>query len=303
MNYSSEAKRQLCEAAADGLELSLLSAIIHSCATLHRSSNGIELRLSSSNPYLSDLIERLLMQVANNCSVMKDKRDIVICGETLELLQNLSIVNIASDGAISITSGVAASLTEKDEMKRMYLRGAFLGAGSLCVSAWHLEIGVTDEKFAEDLSALITLYDLKCHVFRRKDKYIVYLKKREDICDFLALVGATKVMLGLTEKLAENKTRRDSFGKTNLELSNMERTINVGVVQAEAIRLIERTVGLSSLPDKLYEVAKLRLSDEALSYDDIAAKLGISKGSVKYRFGRIAEEAEKLKRAETILFR
>ena len=298
MNYSVEAKRQLCDVPTEGYELPLLSAIVHTCALLSRDSSGLKIKLISANRYLGGTVENSVKKIAPEISVEKRGRETVLSGNTLEFLCRLGIMDVSKDGTLMLANELPKAITKKDEDKRAYLRGAFLGGGSLSVSAWHLEIGVTNAAYARSLRTLVSDYGLNTHIFERKGKYIVYLKKRENICDFLALIGATKVMLDLTQKLAENKTRRDSFARTNLELSNMQRTIDVGVVQAENIRLIESCMGLSKLGDKLYEVAKLRLADESLSYDDIAARLSISKGSVRYRFSKIAELAETLRKKD-----
>lgn len=298
MNLSGDTKKILCAVATEKKsELSLLSAVIHTCSVLSRSSAGTRLTLTSTNADLHTLVASLIESTNLNggVEIRREGRDTVLCGDVIAFLEKVKIVSVDELGNLSFTDGIAQSLISSDEKIRVYLRGAFLGAGSFSSTSWHLEIGVSDEGYAEALKALIVGLGLSCHTFSRKDKQVVYLKKREDICDFFGYIGATKTMLELIDRLNTNKTRKDAFGKTNLELSNLERTINVGVEQIEALRLIESKKGLATLDDKLYEVAKLRLESSELSYDDMAAALGISKGSVKYRLKKIMELAQKLK--------
>ncbi|MCI9518466.1 MAG: DNA-binding protein WhiA [Clostridia bacterium] len=298
MNYSAEAKKQICESAADKNDISLLSAVVHTCAVVRKFSGGFELRLTSNNEFLAPLVRRIVDESAPGCFMENDGKEMIIGGETMALMNMLGIVNISVGGEISFVRGIKPALVKSDAGKKAYLKGAFLGAGSFTASSWHLEIGVASEELAADLAELIKKFGLTPHCFKRKDKHIVYLKRADDVIDFFGVVGASKVMLELAGKLAVDQTRRDSARITNLELSNMDRTINVAVAQVEAIRLIESKVGLHSLNDKLYEVAKLRLSEDTLSYEDIAERLSISKGSVKYRLRKIEEEARRLRLAD-----
>ena len=294
MKPTSDTKQILCKAPVDkGCELSLLSAVIHTCAVLSRSSEGTTLALTSTNSELHTLVSSLLTDLfsADGLTVNRVGRDTVISGDVLKLLEKVRILGVTGDGAISFIDGIARPLINSEKKAKVYLRGVFLGAGSFSPSSWHLEIGVTDEGYALALNRLIASLGLSAHVFSRKDKHVVYLKKREDICDFFGHIGATKTMLDLIDRLNTNKTRKFACCQTNLEMSNMDRTISVGVAQIAAIRRIEERDGLACLDDKLYEVAKLRLTSSELSYDDMAEKLGISKGSIKYRLKRIMEIA------------
>ncbi len=298
MNYTSRTKQIICETKLEkGCELSLLSAVIHTCSTLSRSCGGTRLTLTSSNENLHELVFSILgsTELGVDIEAERNGRDTVITSGAMELLERVRIVGLDGDGTLSFVRGIAKELINTEAKRTAYLKGVFLGAGSFSPSAWHLEIGVSDFSFAEAIEKLIAGFDMSAHVFGRKDKYIVYIKKREDICGFFGCLGATGIMFELLETLNRNKTKKSSSGTTNLEVSNLMRTIDVSVEQIEAIKLIEEKKGLSSLGDKLYEVAKLRLGDAELSYDDMAAKLGISKGSVKYRLKKLMGIAETLR--------
>lgn len=296
MNFSSETKKQLCAAEIkSGCDLPLLSAVVHTCAVIRRFGSSTELRIISSNPALHELASYLLKKLFS-LETVSDGRDTVIRKDAMKALEELRIMTRNENGEVEFVKGVEPTLVKRDKYRRAYLKGAFLGSGSLSEKSWHLEITVQTEEMANDLKRLIEGYKLSAHVFRRKDKYVVYLKKREDICDFMALVGAMKASLELSGRLAENKVKTDTRRSVNLMLSNMDRTIDVGVKQMQAIKRISRTAGLGALGPKLREVAALRADNASLSYDDIAAELGISKGSVKYRFKMIMQFAEQCPR-------
>ena len=298
MNYTARTKQIICDTKPEkGCELSLLSAVVHTCSTLTRSSGGTRLTLTSSNDALHELVFSLLdsFELGSDIAVERSGRDTVVTSGATELLERVRILRRDRDGALSFVRGIASELINTEAKRTAYLKGVFLGAGSFSPSAWHLEIGVSDFSFASAVEKLIAGFDMSAHVFGRKDKYIVYIKKREDICSLFGYLGATGIMLELLETLNRNKTKKSSSGTTNLEVSNLMRTIDVSVEQIEAIKLIDEKKGLATLGDKLYEVAVMRLGDAELSYDDMAAKLGISKGSVKYRLKKIMSIAEALK--------
>ena len=298
MSYTGRTKLTICETKPEkGCELSLLSAIVHTCSTLSRSNGGTRLTLTSSNEALHEFVFGLLssLELGADLSLERSGRDTVVVSGAMELLRCVRIIDVDSKGNLSFVRGIAKELIDTESKRVAYLKGVFLGAGSFSPSAWHLEIGVSDFSYAAAVEKLISGFDMSAHVFGRKDKYIVYIKRREDICSFFGYLGATGVMLELLETLNRNKTKKSSSGTTNLEVSNLMRTIDVSVEQIEAIKLIEEKKGLSFLGDKLYEVARLRLGDAELSYDDIAAKLDISKGSVKYRLKKLMSIAESLK--------
>ena len=77
MNYSVEAKRQLCDVPTEGYELPLLSAIVHTCALLSRDSSGLKIKLISANRYLGGTVEKSVKKIAPEISVEKRGRETV----------------------------------------------------------------------------------------------------------------------------------------------------------------------------------------------------------------------------------
>ena len=75
---------------------------------------------------------------------------------------------------------------------RAYLMGSFLASGSVndpTSKHYHLEVVTHSEKHAEFLTKLIAKFDLNAKVIKRRNVYVVYLKKSEEISDFLRVIG------------------------------------------------------------------------------------------------------------------
>lgn len=83
---------------------------------------------------------------------------------------------------------------------------------------------------------------------------------------------------------------------TNCESANIDKTVAAAAVQSEALRKIERTVGLDALPEELREIAYLRLENPELSLRELGEALDrpLTRSGVNHRLRRILEFAEKL---------
>lgn len=298
MNYSAEIKEQLLSQKTEKKNrLAFLSALLRTCGVIRRSGSATEIMIVSSNPEICELTARLATEFFSEefgAALKGSGKDTVVYGDVAGMLIRCGIMRTDEEAALGFVEGIDSSLLRSEGDKLAYIKGAYLGAGSFSVSSWQLEITVNEERLAGQLCELIGGLGIKAHLIKRNLRYAVYIKKQDDICDFLSHIGAVKVMLALSEVLVGRKTRRDVAKRHNLELSNMDRTINAGVEQCEAIKKIERTMGISSLSPKLVEVALLRLKDSTITYEEIAAQLQVSKGSVKYRFKKILEAAEKI---------
>ena len=105
---------------------------------------------------------------------------------------------------------------------------------------------------------------------KRKSSHVVYIKEAEQIIDFLNILGAHSHLLEFENiriiKELRNKTNRIN----NCDSANLDKTINASLRQIQNIRLIEQTRGLTSLSDKLQEVARLRLENPESSLAELA---------------------------------
>ena len=113
--------------------------------------------------------------------------------KTEEILRELRLLKRDGD----VREGVSATLTETEESKAAYIRGAFLGGGSCTLpsedskSGYHLEFVFSDKQTAKDFCDLLAYFELIARTTRRKESHVVYIKSKEQISDFLSVVGAT----------------------------------------------------------------------------------------------------------------
>lgn len=190
--------------------------------------------------------------------------------------------------------------TNKQKIKS-YLRGAFLAGGSVNspeTSRYHLEIHSSYEEHNNDICEMMQAFDLNARVHERRNGYIVYLKESEKIADFLSLIGATGSMFRFEDVRIVRDMRNSVNRLVNCENANLNKTIDAASKQIENIRLIERTTGLDSLPEKLKEIAVMRVDNPDVSLKELGEMLpngGVSKSGVNHRLRKINKMAEEIK--------
>lgn len=212
-----------------------------------------------------------------------------------DLLKKLGVGDHAGDA-----SGPArTSLTRRDCCRRAYLRGAFLGGGSVSSpeGEYHLEIVSGTEKHARYIEKLMRRLHVEARVSAKKNRYVVYLKESEQIVSFLNIIGAHSALLNF-ESTRVFKDMRNSVNRlVNCETANLNKTVNASVRQLENIKLIRDTVGLDSLPAHLREAAELRLLYPDANLKELGDLCGprLGKSGANHRLRRLEEIAEEIR--------
>lgn len=192
----------------------------------------------------------------------------------------------------------------KEELERCYLSGAFMAGGSVNApssSNYHLEIATTDPSYAKWLIHLIN--KVSGHVFEakvasRRLQSVVYLKKAEQISDFLVLVGATNACLEFENVRIDRDFANIGNRLANLDTANMAKTIAVGSRQEEEIRFLIEANGWGAYSGKKKALMELRLSHGDASLSELASLLSeelnatVSKSNINHLFREIHTEYE-----------
>jgi len=206
------------------------------------------------------------------------------------------------DGQGQFRDHIKPEIIKKDCCRRAYLRGVFLGGGSVSnpEGDYHLEMLVSDENFSRVLCELMGRYDLPARINRRKNWDVVYLKGSEEIIKLLNLMGAHNALLNF-ENVRIYKDMRNQVNRlVNCETANLNKTVDASVKQVEDIKLVDRVLGLSKLPDNLRATAELRLNYPDASLKELGEMLKppIGKSGVNHRIRRIQRIAEKIRPRE-----
>lgn len=213
-----------------------------------------------------------------------------------EILRRLGMLDAA--GRLS-NEAVRDELVRRECCRRAYLRGVFLGGGSVNSPEgnYHLEIITDNETFARFIEKLMQKMRLSARISRRKNWFVVYLKESEQIIDFLNLVGAHSALLNFENARIFKDMRNQVNRLVNCETANLNKTVNAAVRHLENIELISDTVGLGQIPESLREVAELRVKYPDASLKELGELIQprLGKSGVNHRLRKIEEIADQIR--------
>ncbi|WP_455419743.1 DNA-binding protein WhiA [Limosilactobacillus fermentum] len=312
MSYASEVKKELTGITVHEKNARAeLMALIRMNGSIGLANHAMILNVQTESPAIGRRIYSLIKQlykvesdilVRKKMKLKKNNTYVVrLRHHAQEILGDLAIL----DG-FQIKERVPLDLLTDDLMIRSYLRGAFLAGGSVNnpeTSRYHLEIYSLYEEHNEMIAEMINRYDLNARTTNRRSGYIVYLKEAEKIANFLQLIGATTSMLEF-ENIRIVRDMRNSVNRlVNCENANMDKVANAANRQVENIMLIEATVGLSSLPEKLRAIAETRLAHQEVSLKELGTLVPggpISKSGVNHRLRKLNAYADELRQGKAI---
>lgn len=183
--------------------------------------------------------------------------------------------------------------------RRAYLRGAFLTSGSISdpEKFYHFELVCSDQKQAGQLKELIRGFSVDAKVVERKKYYVVYVKEGAQIVELLGLMGAGISLMKLENVRILKEMRNSVNRKVNCETANINKTVHAALKQMEDIRYIRDMRGLSSLPEGLEEIARLRLEFPEATLKELGMMLKppVGKSGVNHRLRKISGIADGLK--------
>ncbi|GIP40266.1 putative sporulation transcription regulator WhiA [Paenibacillus sp. J31TS4] len=312
MSFAAETKKELTLIESDRCcETAELAALIRMNGAVQLTNQRVVLDVSTENAAIARRIYSLIKRtfglhtellVRKKMRLKKNNVYIVrVPNRVQELLADLKIV---SEG-FQFTPGIDKTIIRKDCCRRAYLRGAFLAGGSVNSPegvSYHLEIASMYEEHCHALVDLANAFDLNARCIERKKGFVFYMKEGEKITEFLSLIGAHQALLKF-ENVRIMKDMRNSVNRiVNCETANLNKTIGAAFRQIENIKLLQKEVGLENLPEKLREVAEIRLRYPDINLKEVGDLLSgsVSKSGVNHRLRKIDELAEKIRAGKMI---
>jgi len=302
-SFAMEAKEEIAQIEfPPSCQASFLSAFARINGSIRLSAMGEELDLSSESAKIAKALYLMASSLLGRQPRFSYSRGIgfrkkmkyhVLVPEAPAVLERLEVDYFSPR--------IPHGLVDSDEEASAYLSGAFLASGSVndpSSSNYHLEIATNDQSYAKWLCHLLTKaqgHHFSPKVSARRNQWIVYLKKAEQISEFLVLVGATSACL----KFEDVRVNRDfaNIGNrlTNLDTANMSKTMEAGARQKKEIEFL-----LSHFPEthwnpKERALMELRVANPEASLGELAVALSeelastISKSNVNHIFRSIHE--------------
>lgn len=189
---------------------------------------------------------------------------------------------------------------ESDIDERAFVRGCFLGSGSINnpKNKYHIEIIFKEKEDATDVLEILKKYEINFKLLEKKEKhcYSIYSKDGEEISKFLAFVGANTAVLKFEDIRVYRDMRNNVNRLVNCETANLSKTISASVKQVEAIKMIKEKGKFSKLSENLKEIANLREKNPEASLTELGQMTNppIGKSGVNHRLKAIMSIAEEL---------
>jgi len=177
-----------------------------------------------------------------------------------------------------------------------YLRGAFLGGGSLTgPRSPHLEVRTPSLAGASFLRSVCSSEEVRVKVEERASHARAYAKGWEEIEGYLLAAGVVDAVLGLEERSVVAEMRSEANRLTNADHANLVRTARSAQRQLDAVRALQASGALEALAEPLREAAQLRLRYPAMSLRELATLTSptATKAAMQRRLARLVELAER----------
>lgn len=186
-------------------------------------------------------------------------------------------------------------LNEREE-RIAYLRGAFLAQGSVTRPEfrYRLDIVADTKDKAEFIKKVFNKLRFYPKVYGRSDGFVNYLGDSESVCDFLGMIGADNALDRFESARNLKEIHAQVNRLMNLELASLNRSVDTAQRQLSDIRtLLKNNVVVDS---KLREAMDVRLVNPLATVGELADKIYITREGLMYRFKKIHEIAENLRR-------
>ena len=306
VSYASEVKKELTKLVVHPEHARVeLSALLRMNGSLSLQNHHFVLTATTENAAIARRIFSLIKQkygiesellVRKKMKLKKNNQYLVRLNQDVnKILEDLDILD---ESGLSINTDVPLEVINEDQRMRSYLRGAFLATGSVNnpeTSRYHLEIYSLYETHNEGIAKMMNHFNLNARTTKRRNGFIVYLKEAEKIADFLQLIGATNSMLKFEDIRIVRDMRNSVNRLVNCENANINKTVAAAERQIDNIKHLQATVGLDSLPDKLREIAVLRLENPEVSLKELGEMVPsgpISKSGINHRLRKLNQLAE-----------
>ncbi|NLJ57882.1 MAG: DNA-binding protein WhiA [Tissierellia bacterium] len=272
-----------------------------------KGQNKVEFEFSTENAAVARRIFRLL-KIAHGISakviVAKSNRLKKLNNYIIKIHQELTRkflidTEIAKENDFSmIDYGVSTRILRDDLSKRAYIKGSFMGSGSISnpERSYHVEFVSSKEVQSKILQELLEGYGIKAKNIIRKNYYVTYIKDSEQISDLLALMGANNAVLDFENIRVVKETRNQINRVINCETANLDKIVHTSMRQINSIQILRKHKVMDKLPDNLRELAYLRLKHNNASLKELGQMLNppLGKSGVNHRLKKIEKIAEDL---------
>lgn len=286
--------------------LAEMLAFLHLNSTVEKFNDSEVIVFKTKTPLVARRflkILKILYPAKTDLEFLKEKK--LTTKTNIKITVNTEVQKIISEhGLIDRLSDEKDFLTNDQNEKRAYLRGAFLSSGSVNSpenAEYHLEIFANSKEDVIFIQRMMNAFNLNSKIIKRRNGYITYLKEAEKIADFLRLVGANK-QLFYFEDLRIKRDINNSINRLlNCEIANQKKILTKNNKILSAINYLETVESDIIKNEKIKEIidifktnAESSLSEICEIYYGVYDKK-LSKSGLNHRISKILHTYDLLK--------
>lgn len=201
----------------------------------------------------------------------------------------------------------------KETLKNKYFKyllvGYFLASGSinnpsLSKTSYFLEMAFNDKKDAQAIKRKLCSFKeertMNFKMIERRNKFVLYLKRSDQISVFLSFIGAHESMFAFENARIMKEDININNRLTICDTANYGKTISVSQKDIEDINLLLQHKPLSLFDEKTQMLINMRLEYKDANYRELAEKMTekgikITKSGVYHILNNIREDVKKIK--------
>ena len=203
MSFSYDVKTELCRVNARHHHCALaeLAGIVHMCGVVSLGRDGAGIQVTTEHSGAAARISALAGEAYQaDCELLQTRRQLKREFFTVKIAHG-NISDMLSSLALSLSRGIGVNaarfseLTKRHCCKAAYVRGAFLGGGSITSpnKLYHMEFVAGSEPPALLLTRLLTELGIQAKYIARKESHVVYTKDAESIARALTIMGGARL--------------------------------------------------------------------------------------------------------------
>lgn len=277
MSFSSDLKGELSRINNLKNKQEVHAEFLGYLVTTNINVKGKNIKFSTENEYNINRFAKLLNNMyIDNYKIKLSGKAYSIIFRDEKIIEQLDCKNIEK-------------LLAEDNLKKAYVRGNFMGAGSINNpnNKYHLEIIFEKDEYANLTLNLLEQYGINSKILEKT----LYIKDGEEISNFLALIGGNSAVLKFEEIRVFREMKNNVNRLVNCETANLNKTISASVKQIETIKRLKKSGKFNNLPEDLKEIANLRLENPDATLEQLGNMLKnpIGKSSVSHRFKKLED--------------
>lgn len=294
-SFAAKAKDEICQISAD-LPTCCYHAMSYGLLLCGRSFSSSSIMLVTEHRGTAELYSKAVGNILGQEPEIKESESGKFSVSVARKEDRLKV--LAAFGISERTIGVRINRANiADECcHAAFVRGAFLACATVTSpqKSYQLEFLLPYLHLADDMLNLLQELNVTPKMSKRRNSYVVYIKKSEVIEDLLMTVGAQNCALEIMQIKIEKDMRNKINRKVNFETANIDRSVAAATEQREAIRKLKEDGRFEALSDELKELAQLREDYPEASLKELGNLLSVSlsRSGIYHRLNKIVSLAQ-----------